>query len=586
MQHALYDAINDRMLKKILSWKSQLPLLQRRLAFPQTSLQLCLLGMLGGLIAALLIILFRLSIIALQLLFLEQSDDFSSVRAEIRWLLPLGGAMLIALLAWITGYRHYRLGIPFVIHRIKLKYGIMPFRNTLNQFFGGVLALTSGFSVGREGPSVHLGAYGASTVGRYLQLPCNSIRILAGCGIAAGISASFNTPLAAVIFVMEVVLREYKVHVFIPVMLASVAGAVLTQSVFGTDRELALLEITSLSGWHLPYLVLCGIVFGAVSFIFNSNMMRTIRLFRNWPLFLRLLLAGAITAAIGYIIPHAMGAESGAIHYAVNMPDAPLVLLAIFAGKMLLTIAALGLGVPGGVIGPIFGIGIVLGTLLSVIPTWLGGDHAIAGTYAVLGMAGLMAASLHAPLAALVAVMELSYNPHIIMPAMLVIVTAYVTGVQFFNNKSLFLLQLDFMQMPYKLAPADDVLQKVGVLALLDTQYQILHDPTEQEIGKTLDTLHAAQQLLIRRADTAESDAEYLLVSYDLDMAMAGSGSLRYSPLQGLSHQATMAEVFALLADQREGAVYIYQHNAPQQPIGIIRWDQVNSLLVKQNNLL
>ncbi|KUM53598.1 voltage-gated chloride channel [Rheinheimera sp. EpRS3] len=561
-----------------------LPSLQRRLALPQTSLQLCVLGMLGGLAASILIILFRLAIIGLQSFFLDRTDDFSTVGTDIRWMLPVGSAVLIGLIAWITGYKHYRLGIPFVIHRIKLKYGMMPTRNTLNQFFGGILALAGGFSVGREGPSVHLGAYGASTLGKYLQLPYNSIRILAGCGIAAGISASFNTPLAAVIFVMEVVLREYRVHVFIPIMLSSVVGALVTQTVFGSDRELALLNIVSISGWHIPYLVLCGIVFGAIAFVFNKNMMRLIKLFKNWPLILRLCLAGALTAAVGYVIPHAMGSETGAIYYAVNAPNDVALLLTIFIGKMLLTLFALGLGVPGGVIGPVFGIGIVLGTLLAIVPSAIIGDNSIAGTYAVLGMAGLMAATMHAPLAALVAVMELAHNPGIIVPAMVVITTAYITGVQFFNNKSIFLLQLDFLQMPYKLSPADDVLQKVGVLALLDNQYQLLDNPDEQHVLQALDKLEPPHQLLVKRDTGAQST--FLLASYDVQLSMTGASAVQYLPLQGLTHQATMAEVFAILEDKREGAVYIYREEEPQQLIGIIRWDQVRSLLVKQNNLL
>mgnify|MGYP006139507375 FL=1 len=566
-------------------WQNWLPSLQRQLALPQTSLQLCVLGMLGGLAAAILIILFRLAIIGLQSFFLSHTDDFSSVSADIRWILPLAAAVLIGILAWLTGYKHYRLGIPFVIHRIKLQYGMMPTRNTINQFFGGILALSGGFSVGREGPSVHLGAYGASFIGKYLQLPYNSIRILAGCGIAAGISASFNTPLAAVIFVMEVVLREYRIHVFIPIMLSSVVGALITQTVFGSDRELAMLNIVPISGWHLPYLVLCGIVFGAIAFVFNKNLMRLIKLFHRWPLLLRLALAGIVTAAVGFLIPHAMGAETGAIFYAVNAPNDVALLLTIFIGKMLLTLFALGLGVPGGVIGPVFGIGIVLGTLLAIIPSALIGDSSIAGTYAVLGMAGLMAATMHAPLAALVAVMELAHNPGIIVPAMLVIATAYITGVQFFNNKSIFMLQLDFLQMPYKLSPADDVLQKVGVLALVNNQYQLLDNPSEHQVQQALDNLEPPQQLIVVRPGS--DGVEYALASYDVQLSMTGASAVQYQPLQGLNHQATMSEVFAILEDKREGAVYIYREEQQQQQLlGIIRWDQVRSLLVKQNNLI
>lgn len=564
-------------------WQAYLPSLQRRLALPQTSLQLCLLGMLGGLIAALLIILFRLAIIGLQGFFLERTDDFSSIDAEIRWLLPLGGAACIGVIALFTGYRHYRLGIPFVIHRIKTAYGVMPFRNTLNQFFGGILALSSGFSVGREGPSVHLGAYGASSVGRYLKLPYNSIRILAGCGIAAGISASFNTPLAAMIFVMEVVLREYRIHVFIPIMLASVVGALATQLVFGHDRELAALDIIGLSVWHFPYLILCGIIFGAVAWFFNRNMMRLLHIFKNWPLLLRLALAGAVTAAVGYVIPHAMGAETGAIQFAINSPTEIHLLLVILLGKMILTLFAIGLGVPGGIIGPVFGIGVVLGTILAIVPAIIVDNSSNAGTYAVLGMAGMMAATLHAPLAALVAVLELAANQHIILPAMVVIVTAYVTTVQFFNNKSIFLMQLDFMKLPYKLSPADDVLQKVGVLAILQQDYQLLDNPADAEVRRQLDTLQPPTQLLIKRNENDE--LRFYTAQYDVSLSLTGDSAVQYLPVKGLSQQCTMAEVLAELEDKREGIVYIYQDN-PEQPIGIIRWDQLRALLIKQNNLI
>jgi hypothetical protein len=362
------------------------------------------------------------------------------------------------------------------------------------------------------------------------------------------------------------------------------AGAVATRTVFGVGNELTSIQMISLSNWHLPYLVLCGIAMGVVATFFNQSLMKTMKTFRNWHLSLRLTLAAVLTAGIGYLVPQALGAETGAIHYAVTVPNELMLLFAIFIAKILLTVAALGLGVPGGIVGPVFGIGIVMGTLLAFIPSLLLGDSSAAGTYAVLGMAGMMAATLHAPLAALVAVTELAANPDLIVPAMLVITVSYVTAVQFFQTKSIFLQQLDFMQLPYKLAPADDVLQKVGVLAMLQQDYQVLENPTDAQVIQSLDSLKPQQLLLIKRSYAV--DQHYQLASYDLAMSMTEQSMLKFSPVAALSHQVTMAEVFAELGDQREGAVLIYDDEHADQPLGLVSWEQVRTLLMRQNNLL
>lgn len=102
----------------------------------------------------------------------------------------------------------------------------MPLSNALVQFITGVIALASGQSGGREGPAIHLGAAGSSLIGHYMKLPNNSIRVIVGCGAAAAISASFNSPIAGVIFSMEVIIMEYTIAGFIPVILASVVAAV------------------------------------------------------------------------------------------------------------------------------------------------------------------------------------------------------------------------------------------------------------------------------------------------------------------------------------------------------------------------
>jgi CIC family chloride channel protein len=226
---------------------------RKKLATPRTSIQLCAIAIVAGVCAAGLIILFRLSIEWLQLLFMPEVNNFASIESSTRLFVPIIGAVLIICIAYLTGFKHYRLGIPFVIHRVKHYFGHIPFRTAINQFLGGALAIASGFSVGREGPSVHLGAFGSSVIGQWLKLPDNSIRILSGCGIAAAISASFNTPFAAVIFVMEVVIREYRIHIFIPVMLAAACGSVMTRAVFGEVQELAFIQFTDFDRWIYLY---------------------------------------------------------------------------------------------------------------------------------------------------------------------------------------------------------------------------------------------------------------------------------------------------------------------------------------------
>ncbi|AXQ97076.1 MULTISPECIES: chloride channel protein [Pseudoalteromonas] len=555
--------------------------LRRSLAKPKTSAQLCLLGAGAGLLAAILIIAFRLTIELIQGTFLDKPDDFTELSELHRLFLPVLAALLIAVFAALTGFKHYRLGIPYVINRIKHHYGHMPIWNSANQFFGGAVALISGFSVGREGPSVHMGATAASILSERLHLPLNAARTLAGCGVAAGIAASFNTPLAAVIFVMEVVLREYKIHIFVPVMLASVIGAMSTQYVFGNSSELALIHITPLSFWHYPYLIICGAALGAVAFAFNQNLMLIIKTFKPISMFPRLLLAGLIAGLIGYAVPGAMGSGMSAITQAVESPHNLQLLTTILIAKLMATLFAIGLGIPGGIIGPVIGLGVIMGTLMSFFAQFIEPSVDVAGTYGVLGMAGLLAATLHAPLAALTAVMELTSNPKIIVPAMLVITTAYVTALQAFGNRSIFIQQLDFQGLPYQVSPAKEALQKVGIVAEMDENFKLLYSDDKEQIKETLSAVDSQTPLIVY-----DEQSGYRLAEYDLNLISEGSVSVSYIELQGLSTQATLADAFDVLKDKRSGAVYIYNQKDDKQILGLLRWDQIRHILTTRNSLL
>ncbi len=554
----------------------RLQALREEVAHPRTSIQLCLLGIVGGTSAAALIILFRLCVEWLQ----ETGISMLHSQFQHEWLIwlfmPLMSVLVILFIAFLTGFKHYRLGIPFVIHRVKYFYGQIPFRTTINQFFGGMLALAGGFVVGREGPSVHIGASGSSFLGQWLRLPYNSIRIMAGCGIAAGISASFNTPFAAVIFVMEVVLREYKIHIFVPIMLAAACGSVLTRIVFGEINELSFLSFNAFSQWMYFYLVLLGILLGMLAVLFNSQLMRVMTWFRPVSMVWRLVLAAVITGTIGMVIPEALGANFIDVEHLLDRSPGALLLVSTLVFKVILAVFAIGLGIPGGIIGPVMVIGMLAGAVLLLPLAYFIDVPEFTSSFALLGIAGMLTAVLHAPLAALSAVMELSYSPQIILPAMLVIVPAYVTSTQFFGNRSIFIRQLDYQNLPYAISSIREALEKTGVLAAMNTEYKLFHDAPTKALS---DFLEKNPTTIVIQKSKFEIDVQYKLVQYNVSLEHDAT-ALNYFEMEGISAQSTLHEVYEHLKNARSGAVYIYDQEL-NDIVGVVTWNILQSFLQK-----
>ncbi|MFT6920419.1 MAG: CIC family chloride channel protein [Cognaticolwellia sp.] len=552
--------------------------LKKRLAVPQTSWQLCLLAAIGGFASALLVVLFIFTIEGIQLFFLPEKDDYNSISALSRFQLPIMGAVVILLFAWLTGYKYIRSGIPFVLHRLKVANGVMPFRNTVNQFIGSAIALAAGFSVGREGPAVHLGAACSSYIANKLNLPYNAIRSLSACGIAAGIAACFNTPIAAVLFVMEVILREYKVHIFIPVMIAALVGSMTTSSIFGLSHEFGHFTAITLNIDHYLVLALLGMVLGVFAFIFNRNLILVLKHSARFHLVPRILTAALITGSLGYAMPYAMGTDLSAINFSLQNSLELQLLLGLLVAKVLMTIFALGLGIPGGIIGPILGIGAIAGTCGSVVASYFIDGSISASDFALMGMAGFMAATLNAPLAALLCVVEMSNQIEIIVPAMIVITSACVFSGQFFGNRSIFILQLEIQGLPYRQPPIEKFLQRIGVIGVMDEHFTLLRQVDDKTITTALSKQKPQHNVIhqIKRPDETTKFIFYQQSMTDID----ARPTLTKHTLIPLCSQSTLTEAYLLLMKQRTGGVYIYQDN-PDEIMGIITFDYISSYLLK-----
>lgn len=551
--------------------------LRKHLALPRTSWQICLLAAVGGLASAGLIILFTATIDFIQQWYLPQKEDYTSLDAVSRFDLPIIGALLILLFAKLTGYEYLRTGIPFVLHRLKVAHGVIPLRNTLNQFVGTVFALASGFSVGREGPAVHLGAACSSFIGSYLKLPHNAIRTLCACGIAAGIAASFNTPLAAVVFVMEVIMREYKVHVFIPVMIASIVGSMVTSNVFGPAHKFEYFSKIAIELHDYPLLIILGLILGVLAFAFNRYLTLIIKHSAQFHIIPRFLFAALITGALGAAIPHAMGTDITAISFAIEGNVHYQLLLGLLIAKFLMTIVALGLGVPGGIIGPILSIGAVGGITAAALANHFFMQGTLLTDYALMGMAGFMAATLNAPLAALIAVVELSNQLEIIVPAMIVITTASVISGQFFNNRSILVMQLEVQGLIYRHPPIEKSLLRIGAMGIMQEKFSVIPVATESEYIHIIDATSDDTLIIVK-------DNEPVLNFILLQPHQAASANsppiIKQYQLMPLSYQSTLAEAYAMLKDSREGGVYLYD-GIQENIIGVLMFEQIRSYLVE-----
>ncbi|HAQ48357.1 MAG TPA: voltage-gated chloride channel [Glaciecola sp.] len=550
--------------------------LRLTLSYPKTSWQLCLFGVIAGLCAATLIIIFRLSFQYIQLKLLPELGAYDQLPWYKRFMLPFLGVIGIYLVASITGFAHYRLGIPFVIHRIKNNFGLMPLRSTINQFFGGMFALASGFFVGREGPSVHLGAAGTSFVGDGLKLPYNCIRILAGCGIAAGISASFNTPFAAVIFVMEVVMRNYRIHIFIPIMLSAAIGSVMSRLVFGEGTALLFLSFADLDKVIYVYLVLFGMGLGALAAGFNSQLMNVMQHFQRYTMATRFALAALLTGGIGILVPDAMGAEFEAVHQLFDQDVAIGLLIGVFVAKFILALVAIGLGIPGGIIGPVMVIGMFAGAILAYPLETILGSSEHHDSFVLLGVAGMLTSVLHAPLAALSAVMELSYAPEIVLPAILVIVPSYVVSNQIFNNRSIFIRQMEFQELNYKLSPITQSLQKTGVLVLC--QEPVTQFSQAQSLAM-IEYIKAHPTNMVIYDDISAEQHVWHLVEPNIHLEIEDT-PFTTTPLPVYSYQNTLAEIYDELKAKRSGAVLIMCHEQ-KRIYGVVTWNALHAYLFK-----
>ncbi len=401
-----------------------------------------------GILGAFGAILFRFMIKYSQELFWGTSD-FSAGNMEqfpfwLIALLPLIGGLLVGPLVHFVAREVRGSGIPEVMESVAIKGGSIRMRVAAIKSLAAALTIGSGGSAGREGPIVQIGSAIGSLYGQFMTVSTRRLRTFVACGASAGIAATFNAPIAGALFAVEIILGEYAVAQFSPIVISSVVATVISRHYIGDFPAFHVPDYELISAYEfIPYIVL-GILSGIVAVFFIKTIYKT----QDWfdlfkiPAWLKPAAGGLLVGLIAINFPQVLGVGYESINDALWGKDISWLLIALLFLKIIATSATLGSGGSGGIFAPSLFIGAMLGSFVGLQAGSLYPElTANPGAYALVGMGAVVAAATHAPITAILIIFELT-NDYKIIPPLMVSVIIGVLVATYIKKESIYSMKL------------------------------------------------------------------------------------------------------------------------------------------------
>ncbi|MFW6264404.1 MAG: chloride channel protein [Cyanobacteriota bacterium] len=381
---------------------------------------------------------------ALAALFLKEGINWlGSYRLQLanHWgagiTLPLAGLTLGCLAGWLIEQLSPAAaggGIP----QVKAVLGQYPIplslRVALVKMAGTILVLGAGLTLGRRGPTVHIGAALAAQLSNWLPTSPEHRRQMIAAGAAAGLAAGFNTPIAGVLFVVEELMRDISGLTLETAILASFTGAVVSRLLGSTalnipEQILGTSSQSTFSLPELPFFLLLGILAGVLGGVFNRLILLSLSLNRRWGLGLawRIGLAGLISGGIVAFLPPYFRNYAGLRDFLIGGEAGWETMAITFIAQFVLTLLAYGSGAPGGLFAPALVLGAALGYLVGIGEVLILGLGS-ASTYALAGMGAFFTAVVRVPVTAIVIVFELTTDFNVVLPLMIASVMSFIVA--------------------------------------------------------------------------------------------------------------------------------------------------------------
>jgi len=430
-------------------WKTVLNLISsfRKSEYTVTITLAIFIGLLGGFGA----VGFRLLIGAFQAAFYGSGPDLVKIVLSIPWywkiLIPAIGGAVVGPLIFFLAREAKGHGVPEVMEAVAMRSGMIRKRVVIVKCLASAICIGSGGAVGREGPIVQIGsAIGSvgSAFGQVLRVSGNRMRNLVGCGAAAGIAATFNAPIAGAIFALEVILGEFEMGTFGPIVLASVMATVVSRAFLGNYPAFSIPKYNLVSIWEIPAYLIMGFLAGLVALVFTLSLYKFEDLWDEVkiPEYAKPALGGLAIGGLSLFFPQILGVGYESITVALLGQLPWLLLLILVFAKITATSLTIGSGGSGGIFAPSLFIGAMMGGAYGHIVHYLFPSvTASSGAYSLVGMGAIVAGTTHAPITAILILFELTGDYRIILPLMMTCILSAVTASQL-KRESIYTMKL------------------------------------------------------------------------------------------------------------------------------------------------
>jgi CIC family chloride channel protein len=362
--------------------------------------------------------------------------------------------------------------------------------------FVSAICIGSGGSVGREGPIVQIGSAIGSALGQFFKVSGSAVTVLVGCGAAAGISATFNAPIAGTLFASEVILRDIRITSVSPILISSLVAASVSRAYYGNSPAFTVSHYELASYGELGLYCVLGLLAGLVAVLFVKVLYKTEDIFDaikiHW--LLKAAVGGLLLGLVGVDFSEIHGVGYGAIEAILNNPGQyGIVILSLFCMlKIVMTSVTIGAGGSGGVFAPSLFMGAALGGLFGIcvqgIPFF---DIASPGAYALVGMSAVVAGTTHAPIQAILILVEMTGNYEIILPIMISCVISNIVSKKI-ESGSIYTMKLVRRGESLEIGKDRSILRKLRVGDVIVTNCITINmETTFHEIMRLMRTTNA-----------------------------------------------------------------------------------------------